>query len=57
MNTVEKKASNQPGGNSRLRQEAVDWLNAELQKGWASVKTEADWIDEGEARHILELDA
>ena len=39
-----------------LKAKAVARLTAEIQAGWDSVKTEADWVSEEEAYRLLEAD-
>ena len=40
-----------------LKAKSVQRLMAEVQKGWDSVKTEADWVGEAEAYALLEAEA
>lgn len=39
-----------------MKTKAVARLNAELQKGWDSVKSESDWISEEDALRLLEVE-
>ena len=45
-----------PENAAYMKAKAAARLKAELQKGWDSVRTEADWIDEADARRILGVD-
>ena len=45
-----------PENTAYMKAKAAVRLKAELQKGWDSVNTEADWIDEADARSILGVD-
>ena len=40
-----------------LKAKSVQRLMAEVQKGWDSVKTEADWVGEAEVYALLEAEA
>ena len=46
-----------PENGEYLKAKSVQRLMAEVQKGWDSVKTEADWVDEAEAYALLEAEA
>lgn len=39
-----------------MKAKAVMRLNAELQKGWDSVKRESDWVSEEDALRLLEVE-
>lgn len=39
-----------------MRTKAIARLNAELQKGWDSVKSESDWVSEADALRLLEVE-
>lgn len=46
-----------PENEEYLKAKSVQRLMAEVQKGWDSVKTEADWVGEAEVYALLEAEA
>lgn len=45
-----------PENGEYLKAKSVQRLMSELQRGWDSVKTEADWISEEDAYRLLEAE-